>query len=596
MRYIGAVLVAILSSSWAFASPLTNGPLGINADTLPLTGAGIAIGQVEIGRPGVPLLDDPQWVNIQVQPTQVYAGASIDSANSSHVTYAPGTPLSQRYGLHATLVAGVMIGKGGAVKGVAPDALLYAGADGAVTGVGDDIAFSVTANRIASLPANVRAINVSEGRILTAFTQKTDGNQPWTQFIDWSAQSSVHDVLYVVSGSEESVPLDVPQDNFNGITVGASERIDGEGAFRRVSTINILDFDAEPGSRTSIDIIAPGVDLTLAGQGNDELIGSGTSFAAPHVTGTVALLQEYADAQILTVGGPHWTSDANRHEVMKTILLNSADKMNGVHGSARTVVRKDGTPFILTSAGVFSDISLDEEMGAGHLNAKSAYDNFSAGQHAAGTVPAVGWNYGAVGAGNTDEYIIDQPVSKYVAITLAWDRQVVKTSDGPYLVGDDFFDYDSSVPNGLDTVMSNMDVFLTRISDGVRVDASDTLHDNLEHIFFNVGDNPANYKIEVVHTGAGPTEAQDYALAWWAGELPAPVPGDFNGDGQVDGADLQSWKDGFGTAYDGNDFLVWQRNFGFGVPSSPTSAAVPEPAAWMLLVIGLPLLLRRRSM
>ena len=28
--------------------------------------------------------------------------------------------------------------------------------------------------------------------------------------------------------------------------------------------------------------------------------------------------------------------------------------------------------------------------------------------------------------------------------------------------------------------------------------------------------------------------AQDYGLAWWAGELPAPIAGDFDGDGWVD--------------------------------------------------------------
>jgi hypothetical protein len=48
----------------------------------------------------------------------------------------------------------------------------------------------------------------------------------------------------------------------------------------------------------------------------------------------------------------------------------------------------------------------------------------------------------------------------------------------------------------------------------------------------------------------------------------------------------------FGPTYDGEDFLAWQRNYGFGVPATP--ASVPEPSALMLGVLGLPLLLWRR--
>ena len=80
--------------------------------------------------------------------------------------------------------------------------------------------------------------------------------------------------------------------------------------------------------------------------------------------------------------------------------------------------------------------------------------------------------------------------------------------------------------------------------------------------------------------------------------------GDFNGDGTVDGADLAQWKGDFGInddsdangdgVTDGNDFLVWQRNFGMST-STAASVAVPEPTAWTLAVLGLPLFFRRRS-
>jgi hypothetical protein len=72
--------------------------------------------------------------------------------------------------------------------------------------------------------------------------------------------------------------------------------------------------------------------------------------------------------------------------------------------------------------------------------------------------------------------------------------------------------------------------------------------------------------------------------------------GDFDGNELVDGGDLSQWladfggdgsssdADGDGDA-DGADFLMWQRQAGMGVPPSPQTAGVPEPAAaWLAAV------------
>jgi hypothetical protein len=74
-------------------------------------------------------------------------------------------------------------------------------------------------------------------------------------------------------------------------------------------------------------------------------------------------------------------------------------------------------------------------------------------------------------------------------------------------------------------------------------------------------------------------------------------PGDFDGDGDVDGADFVAWQTNFPKAsgatlaqgdadgdgdVDGADFVVWQTNFPYS--PGPGAAPVPEPAAWMLLV------------
>lgn len=74
------------------------------------------------------------------------------------------------------------------------------------------------------------------------------------------------------------------------------------------------------------------------------------------------------------------------------------------------------------------------------------------------------------------------------------------------------------------------------------------------------------------------------------------VPGDFNGDGDVNGVDLVQWQAGFGhdgsgdadgdKDSDGRDFLIWQRNFSPTAGSLNTSAIrVPEPTSFVLTMI-----------
>jgi len=73
--------------------------------------------------------------------------------------------------------------------------------------------------------------------------------------------------------------------------------------------------------------------------------------------------------------------------------------------------------------------------------------------------------------------------------------------------------------------------------------------------------------------------------------LKVTLPGDFDGNFAVNGADLDVWEAGFGERYFGADFLAWQRNLGM---SLPPVAAVPEPSALVLLVAA-GILLRRRT-
>lgn len=74
------------------------------------------------------------------------------------------------------------------------------------------------------------------------------------------------------------------------------------------------------------------------------------------------------------------------------------------------------------------------------------------------------------------------------------------------------------------------------------------------------------------------------------------APGDFNGDGLVDRADLLKWEadyglnansdaDGDGDS-DGVDFLFWQREFSASLnPTVPAAAVVPEPQSAVLAIV-----------
>ncbi len=75
------------------------------------------------------------------------------------------------------------------------------------------------------------------------------------------------------------------------------------------------------------------------------------------------------------------------------------------------------------------------------------------------------------------------------------------------------------------------------------------------------------------------------------------LPGDFNNDNIVDGADLVVWQGAYGVnangdtnqdgASDGADFLIWQRFLGQTNPAVPASGAVPEPGMLTLAASAL---------
>jgi hypothetical protein len=108
------------------------------------------------------------------------------------------------------------------------------------------------------------------------------------------------------------------------------------------------------------------------------------------------------------------------------------------------------------------------------------------------------------------------------------------------------------------------------------------------------GNGPVDVQVDIVAIG------DDFSQVL-AAVSPAPTNNsDFDNDGDVDGADFVVWQKGQGLTgqtskangdangdglVNGGDLGVWKAHFG-GTPSSAAVSAVPEPAAFSLLVLG----------
>lgn len=480
------------------------------------------------------------------------------------------------------------------------------------------------------------AINLSFETVV-AVAGVYDGNNNYTQFVDWSA--STHDVLYAVGmpNTGTAAGFGSPSDNYNGITVAPSAKVNGVGAFRQLSVLADLAKDAD-GDRTSIDILAPGENIEVADVGGPipPTVNQGSSFATPHVVGTVALLQEH---RVNKAGNPRFGVNAPHHEVMKAVIMNSADKLidngtvmvngspvpqGGLLGMTRTVLDRNGDTWLESEAyddsvlGFGTFTPLDDQMGVGHLNASRALTQYQPGEYDPDKpgvdnpdVPLIGWDFDTTdtnaGINPVNKYRFDEQLAagSFVSITLAWDRVVEFMNDGGtqgvFDPGDTFEDYvDDFINPPDDSVINDLDIYLlprNAINTGQAVAQSTATVGTIEHLFFQIpATGQYEFWIEQFDDDVGPT--QDYGVAWWAvgvGDMPEQA-GDFDGSGTVDAGDYTVWKNAFGTSVtpgtgaDGNsdgvvniaDYTVWRDNLGAAASASVSAQPVPAPSGWAI--------------
>lgn len=453
MKYI-ALVAALLVGGVVHAAKRDSS--GINSNRTRLDGSGVWIGQVENGRSGKAGYDDPEFSASITIPEHIsdFQGAGKNSVGIAW---------------HATAIAGIMIGKehatlGDFYLGVAPNARLFSNS---YTYAEDGYALSL--NAVATYAqGEVRAINFSTGDHYEEFTGY-GGNSHTTKFVDWS--SRVHDVLYVIAWPNvgNAVPS-TPSDNYNGITVAAS-RDDTHDMNREHNHYyrwwegNAPVSDHAPGTQKSrIDLLAPGENIRMLGHDDNDLPPedrSGTSAATPHVTASVALLQQYYQQQI-DASNPRFDFRRRTHHVMKAVLLNSADKINGVQDTYRTIKDSQRKDWTQSEAYLDPTIPLDDEMGAGHLNVDKAVAQLAASEWNPGeVVPALGWDWNrSEGSGEQFEYLLGDLSPGWFTSTLAWDRNVQLTDpDDSYSSGDQFFN------QPFNQTIADFDLYLIQVTD-----------------------------------------------------------------------------------------------------------------------------------
>jgi len=305
-----------------------------------------------------------------------------------------------------------------------------------------------------------------------------------------------------------------PGGAFNVITVGAT----GMGAdYERVANFSGAGELAD--GRSKPDIVAPGVDITSTTSPHPPLLTTkdGTSFAAPHVAGAAALLREFAvDA-----------GKIDDHRVIKAVLMNSANKDGGEKTQEKRASDKLGNTWQPPAAG--SD-PLDTEMGAGQLNALAGITQYTPPEALAGTLAAgainsghIDWDFNTIGPLATVDYRISVQLADETKLTasLAWDRIVSWDDDGS-VEGIPDFDDTFSVD-----ALSNLDMVLLDGS-GAEIAALDAMGrasfstsdvDNVEHIYHTLPED-GFYTVRVKNLSQ---EAATYGWAVWSHPVPEPI-------------------------------------------------------------------------
>ncbi|MDR0533053.1 MAG: S8 family serine peptidase [Verrucomicrobiales bacterium] len=482
----------------------------------------------ETRRDGIPVSLGP-GITFTVSPSTLNDNASIpyDPQN------APG---AGQYSGHATAVAAMMTGVGldgnGNLTvlgtGIAPLAGIQSGA--IATSWNEDGSFEITKQSFlvpylqyftgGTLGASGRADVINSSWGYTDPSGRTqDGGTSFTGILDGLAHDNPTVAFVAAAGNDgPGAAPGGPASGFNGISVGALDYDAnhnytlpaGFTSGAPADFYNPATGQTISGVRAAVDLAAPGTGMILAAYDPDNpsatdlyyVNAAGSSFAAPMVSGGIALLKDMAKNTMPD------NASAQDTRVIKAVLMAGATKTTGWNNGQHV----NGSGVIETTQ------SLDYQVGAGLVNlAQSAvvYQNPVTGSRTG--LGLNGWDMAQLGNGDSMNYTLALSGSDIeLTIALTWFSNTI------YDAANETYQ-DISLSNfNLSVWLMDGDTFATMLAE------SDSLYNNTELLSLDLAGG-LTYGFKVSFDGmvydingdlGGQTDT--YAVAWSAQAIPEP--------------------------------------------------------------------------
>jgi hypothetical protein len=283
-------------------------------------------------------------------------------------------------------------------------------------------------------------------------------------------------------------------------------------------------------------------------------------------------------------------------------LLNSADKIQGVLGMDRTILRE---PTATNSSGSITDptgaglnwvqqrdaevtaginrnaIPLDTQLGVGQLNVRRAAIQLEAGEQKPGPVQYIGWDYNTVASASSISQTYALPAmtgGQWISATLTWDRQVNLNDT---LVANGKFDAETYIHlSGGVPQTSGSGIFSYAAGDPLTDVNGNGRYDNISESFSTPAGKSGLDNLDLFILPHGDTDLADaiaesnssiYNLEQIFFQLPATILNPTNFDIEVLASDLTQT-----SALTQNYALDWWT----------AVATVPEPASIILMAVG----------
>jgi hypothetical protein len=404
-----------------------------------------------------------------------------------------------------------------------------------------------------ALQNKAKVINMSFGNKLG------DGplSSKFNLIVDYAARRFGASVVTAAGNEDDTAVNQTPAGAYNAWSIGALEPT----RFNQVASFSNYALSGD--KRTKPDIVAPGQSIQRASanweKGADYIVSSGTSFSTPIVGGVLAQMIGYGQSRRMSTDPM----------LLKAILMTGAEKVWDYDGDPWTP--RDS--FNSSSDGRVFDEPLDDEQGAGRVDAVSAYRIYSKTRDSQNAM--TDWKVGKMRKGNSYTMNLGRlGAGQRVDSTIAWYREVGvrDNGNGKIDVGDKFYEASSLA-----------DFALTLLKDGKPVATSDSNVDNVEHLSFRITAG-GNYAVQAFRFVEGGLKREPFGFA-------ARVLNNAPIMKHLDVAGVESLAAGDGVTR-GMDMGLWEGDAGAAAMGS-----VPEPSGVgvVLLVMGALAMGRRRG-